>query len=86
MAKDTIPVAPGLTGRQDGMDLVLPMFSKAVAERLIAKEVRDGLGLARGEAEATSVGALRVTSEAGGPRSRPHQLINLQVPTFSPFP
>jgi hypothetical protein len=45
MVKDTIPVAPSLTGRQGGADLVLPKFSNAVAERLVVQDVRDALGL-----------------------------------------
>jgi hypothetical protein len=45
VVKDTIPVAPSLTGRQGGADLVLPKFSNAVAERLVVQDVRDALGL-----------------------------------------
>jgi hypothetical protein len=58
VAKGTIPIAPGLTGRQGGTDLALPMFSKAVAERLVAQEVRDGWGLALSLVRRRSRGAL----------------------------
>jgi hypothetical protein len=44
VAKATIPVTPGLTGRQGDTNLILLMFSKTAVERFVAQEVHGSWG------------------------------------------